>query len=191
MKVTKIISKFSNYRRRYERELSIMNIIGISALSIYLFIECGINKKDKYKTLQSLKTNLDALFGKKIHRFIVLPFLMVLHFIFTITFLTNIFLTDSLAIFVINVSLLTIVAMLNLMFKGCIAHKYEKLMLKKYVKLVTFFELFFIPYNMISNKPLSLAQKISFVYFFYSLIFVITGLRFLSLLTKQNNKNVL
>ena len=191
MNIKQTIKTINSYRKRYEREMTKMNTFGITVLCLYLLIECGINKKDKYQAITSLKNNIDVVFGVNIHRFVVFPFFMFLHFIFTISFLTNIFLTDSLGIFIVNVFLLFIVAILNFIFKGCIAHKYEKAMLKKYVKLITFFELFFIPYSIVFNKTPTLKQKIGFVYGFYFLVFVITGFRFLSLLTKHNNKYVL
>ena len=191
MNIKETLVTISRYRTRYERELTIMNTFGITVLSLYLTIECVINSKDKYQTIQSLTNTLDMVFGERIHRFVVFPIFMFLHFIFTVSFLTNIFLTNSLRIFIVNAFLLLIVAMLNMKFKGCIAHKYEKKMLKEYVTLITFFELFFIPYSVMFNKPLTIKEKVKFVYVFYFIIFVITCTRFLSLLSNQNKKNVL
>ena len=184
MNVKQTFSSINSYRKRYERELTAMNVFGITVFSLFLLVECAINKKNKYQIIGSLKENLNIIFGEQLHQTVVFPFLMFLHFIFTVSFLANIFLTESLLILSLNVMMLCVVAVLNLLFKGCIAHKYEKAMLGKYVKLVTFFEVFFIPYTIVFNKPPTLQQKVVFVHLFYFIAFVLIGGRFLSLLSK-------
>ena len=184
MNVKQTFTSINSYRKRYERELTVMNVVGITVLSLFLLIECGINKKNKYEVIHSLKHNLNTTFGERVHENIIFPFLMLSHFILTISFVANIFFTESLHILSVNIIMLCVVAALNIIFKGCIAHKYEKIMLGKYVKLVTFFEVFFTPYSIIFNVPPTLHEKLRFIYLFYFIVFVVIARRFLSLLSK-------
>lgn len=130
-----------------------------------------IKEENKYEMLNDIKNFFDLIFGKWYNENIIIYIIIFLHGLSGFGLGSALFFTKSIKILLINFLIQFIVLTTNLHYKGCLAHKYEKLVLKdRYHPSFFILNLYFkLHYYLFNKYPEKHEQVLTIFIFFYCL----------------------
>jgi len=168
------MSIISNVINKYQSiivPITYYNLIVTLLIIPFLLQPKYIKEENKYKMLDDIKNFFDSYFGKWYNENIIIYIIIFLHGVSGFGLASSLFLTKSIKILLINFLIQFIVLFTNLHYKGCLAHKYEKLVLKdKYHPSFFILNIYFNIYKLLFNKyPEKHEQVLTIFVFFYCL----------------------
>ena len=130
-----------------------------------------IKEENKYEMLNDIKNVFESWFGKWYNENIIIYIIIFLHGLSGFGLGSSLFFTKSIKILIINFLIQFIVLVTNLHYKGCLAHKYEKVVLgEKYHPSLFVLNIYFKLYHVIFNTyPQKHEQVLTIFIFFYIL----------------------
>ena len=134
-----------------------------------------MKEENKYEMLNDIKNFFDTKFGEWYNKNIIIYIIIILHGISGFGLATSLIFTKSIKILLINFLIQFIVLITNLHYKGCLAHKYEKLVLKdRYHPSFFILNLYFkLHYYLFNKYPEKHEQVLTIFVFFYCLCIII------------------
>ena len=162
---------------------NLFNFIVIFGLYINMYHIDGMDKKE---IIQNIKHTCNQILGEERNKNYGIYYITFYHYTATISSTLGLFLANDVKNYFFNFILISFIGYTNLIFKGCILRKYERELLNGEDSYVSrLINSTFSIYFSLTNTENTIKNKVTTVFYFFTSIYIILGLKMVYLLRKQ------
>lgn len=167
-----------------ERGLNLFNLFNFTVLFglyIKLYHVDGMNK---YEIVQTIKDICEEIIGKDFNDKYGIYFITLYHYPAIITTILALILVTDIKYFIVNYMFIAFIGYTNIIFKGCLVRKYERLLLNGYDSYVTrIMNRLFDVYFTIFNIDHTLNNKIVSMFYVFFIAYIALSVKLLNILS--------
>ena len=166
--------------------LTLFNLFNFTVLfGLYIKLY-HIDGMTKYEMVDNMRDTCNRIVGREINDKYGIYFISSYHYSAIITTIVALVLVNNLKYFIINFMFISFIGYTNLIFKGCLVRKYERLLLNGGDSYATkqMNQAFNIYFSLFNIEP-SLNNKIVSVFYVFFIVYVALAVKLINLLSNQ------